>query len=52
MEQEYKKILLNYKNYNLKPVFKQETGSFQVILPNVHYQSKIKENIETTISFS
>ena len=40
------KILLNYKNYNLKPVFKVETGAFQVILPNVHYQSKIKEKIE------
>ena len=40
------KILLNYKNYNLKPVFKAETGAFQVILPNVHYQSKIKENME------
>ena len=34
------KIVLNYKNYNLKPVFKAETGAFQVILPNVHYQSK------------
>ena len=40
------KILLNYKNYNLKPVFKAETGAFQVILPNVHYQSEIKENME------
>ena len=40
------KILLNYKNYNLKPVFKAETGAFQVILPNIHYQSEIEENIE------
>lgn len=40
------KILLNYKNYNLKPVFKAETGAFQVILPNIHYQSKIEEKIE------
>lgn len=40
------KILLNYKNYNLKPVFKAEIGAFQVILPNIHYQSEIKENIE------
>ena len=40
------KILLNYKNYNLKPVFKAETGAFQVILPNIHYQSETEENIE------
>lgn len=40
------KILLNYKNYNLKPVFKAETGAFQVILPNIHYQSEIEEKIE------
>ena len=40
------KILLNYKNHNLKPVFKAETGAFQVILPNIHYQSEIEENIE------
>ena len=40
------KILLNYKNHNLKPVFKAEIGAFQVILPNIHYQSEIKENIE------
>ena len=40
------KILLNYKNYSLKPVFKAETGAFQVILPNIHYQSEIEENIE------
>lgn len=40
------KILLNYKNYNLKPVFKAETGAFQVILPNIHYQSETEENTE------
>ncbi len=40
------KIFLNYKNYNLKPVFKAETGAFQVILPNIHYQSETEENIE------
>lgn len=40
------KILLNYKNYNLKPVFKAETGAFQVILPNIHSQSETEENIE------
>lgn len=40
------KILLNYKNYNLKPVFKTETGAFQVILPNIHHQSETEENTE------
>ena len=40
------KILLNYKNYKMKPVFKAEIGAFQVILPNIHYQSEIKENKE------
>lgn len=40
------KIFLNYEKYKIKPVFKAETGAFQVILPNIHYQSEIKENTE------
>lgn len=40
-----KKILASYEKIGLKPIIKSEIGAFQVILPNIHYNKKIEENI-------
>lgn len=45
------KILLNYKKYNMKPIFKTEVGAFQVILPNIHCNLEKETSSELPIEF-